>query len=610
MRIIKITLGLLLVLSLLLGVAVYVFIQTFDINRFREQFAKDLGGALEREVILGKLALSANLVDGITLQVNGVTIADDPYFSKGAFFSAEHLQMELDPLAFFQRREIVFKSARIRKPQLALIRNSAGALNLPGPSGEKPSAPAAPKQGGANLPKLLMRSAVIEDGTFVWTDHAVVPAMAVVVSRLNLGVENFSLSDAFDFHIDGAVFSDQSNVRIKGKGQLDMIGTRFAAADVEIGTDFSLLNVAAVKQAFPQLDGTGLGDSLEGRLGILISQIVVGTQGLQSLSLDGEIQGGKATLKNLSVPIEDFKAAFRLNEESLALTDVSARLGTGVVQVRGKIDDYLKAQKYNLVVDVQSIPLENVLPPFHPEITLAGLLNVKANIAGQGFQPEYMMSTLTGETQVDVQEGRLLNVNILRTVLSRISLIPDLYARIIEQLPEKYRGQLERNDTLIEKMESDIILQSGTISVSRLDLITEAFALSGRGSYDTHREMLDLRGTVYVPADMAGRIIDSVEELATLLDEDGRLKIPLRRYEGKLNELTFMPDLEYLGKKIFVGKGKQELRKILDKALDLQSSPPQEGQNGQTPDGQAAPEEEIIGGILDKIFSVEEEKQQ
>lgn len=608
MRIIKITLGLLLVLSLLLGVAVYVFIQTFDINRFREQFADDLGAALEREVTLGKLALSANVVNGITLQVQGITVADDPYFSKGAFFSAEHLQMELDPLAFFQRREIVFKSARIRKPQLSLIRNSAGVLNLPGPSGEKTAASSAPKKGASNLPKLLMRSAVIEDGTFAWTDHAAAPAMAVVVSRLNLGVENFSLSDAFDFHIDGAVFSDQSNVRIKGKGQLDMVGMRFAAADVEMGTDFSLLNVAAIKQAFPQLDGTGLGDSLEGRLGVLISQIVVGTQGLQSLSLDGEIQGGKATLKNLSVPIEDFKALFRLNEESLALTDASARLGTGVVQVRGKIDDYLNTQKYSLIVDVQKIPLENVLPPFHPEITLAGLLNVKANIAGQGFQPDNMMSTLTGETRADVQQGRLLNVNILRMVLSRISLIPDLYVRIVEQLPEKYREHLERNDTLVEKMESDIILQSGTISVSRLDLVTEAFALSGRGSYDTHREMLDLRGTVYVSADLAEQMVGSVEELAPLQDDEGRLKVPLRRYEGKLSELTFMPDLEYLGKKIFVGKGKEELRKILDKALDL-PQPSQEGPNGQAPDGQAAPEEEIIGGILDKIFSAEEEKQ-
>jgi len=69
------------------------------------------------------------------------------------------------------------------------------------------------------------------------------------------------------------------------------------------------------------------------------------------------------------------------------------------------------------------------------------------------------------------------------------------------------------------------------------------------------------------------------------------------------------PDLEYLGQKIIIQKGKNELRNLLKKVLNteqirIERPGSEEGQtDGNSPQTIESPEKIIIDNILDKIFN-------
>ena len=72
-----------------------------------------------------------------------------------------------------------------------------------------------------------------------------------------------------------------------------------------------------------------------------------------------------------------------------------------------------------------------------------------------------------------------------------------------------------------------------------------------------------------------------------------------------------IPDTGYLAKRLIVGSGKEQLLKVLDKALgrDEESQPTEQQPSGQqdpnapsAPTGEKRPEQKIIEDIFDTIF--------
>ena len=114
-------------------------------------------------------------------------------------------------------------------------------------------------------------------------------------------------------------------------------------------------------------------------------------------------------------------------------------------------------------------------------------------------------------------------------------------------------------------------------------------------------------------------MVSASSELSYFLNERKQIQIPFRPYNGKLTDFAMYPDVEDLGKEILRNRGREELRKVLMKALDLDGEPSQETQPGdgqiqaetgteplqteQPPvqERELRPEEVIIESIMDII---------
>jgi len=160
--------------------------------------------------------LKAHIGWGVMVDVSGVKIADDPAFSQLPFLQAKdvYVQVEFVPLL---TRSVKVTSLVLSEPQVRIIRNHAGALNLstiagkPAKEKNKPPQAEAAGGGGGGLAALTVRSLRIANARIFYQDQQA-GGPPLTVSALNLGLDNFSLNSPFDLTLTLAAMSDRKNL--------------------------------------------------------------------------------------------------------------------------------------------------------------------------------------------------------------------------------------------------------------------------------------------------------------------------------------------------------------------------------------------------------------
>src|SRR5205085_2674087 len=115
--------GIVLVVIVLIVVLVPLFI---NVDTFRPDLETKISAALNRSVHIGKL--DASILSG-GASASEITIGDDPAFSKGPFLQASSVKIgvELMPLIFSKQLKVT--SITVQKPDITLLKNSAGKWN-------------------------------------------------------------------------------------------------------------------------------------------------------------------------------------------------------------------------------------------------------------------------------------------------------------------------------------------------------------------------------------------------------------------------------------------------------------------------------------------------
>jgi ribosomal protein S15P/S13E len=341
--------------------------------------------------------------------------------------------------------------------------------------------------------------------------------------------------------------------------------------------------------------------------------VIVGPSGLLVLSAEGTLEDGQVQLKSLAYPIENIDAHFKVTETDVNIQDYFLILASGKVSGRARLDDYLKDKKFSLNVTLDSIRLDELLADNLLPVKLAGQIFGKWDIKGKAANENILKETLEGLGELEIKAGKVVGVNLLKLVLDKLSMIPDLQARLAQQLPERYKNILSKKDTDIQTFKLQSRIHDGVIEVDPLLVGAEGFEADSRSRIDLEQN-LSLAANVYILPDLSSALVSSIQELSYLIDSDGRISIPLKPFEGKLSKLILFPDIEKIGKRILATRGKIEIQNVIFKALDLKvqspdlinadsphspnSSAPSSGQ----PESQDDPEKSLLEGVLDGIF--------
>lgn len=629
-KLLKFVITFLFIVIVILCLGVFIFIKTLDINRFKDQITQQISKSMNRDVSMRHVSFNFSIGQGVTLDISGLTIMDHHEFSSDpmVYVDSAHLNLDIVPLLF--KRQIFISEIKLDSLNVNIVRNSSGAINfqqLSEPFKEETNdiqvnnktvkltdtplkTPEIASQ--KTLQKkvkdfafgdLLVRSIHIKDGALVFTDQTMSPAMTIPVTEIELRISNLSLNTVFPFHITASLWSERKNVQINGLAQINALNQQVRIDDLKIQTNLSDLSLDRIYNGIPSLKETGLEGNIDGQFVIDIHQMILGEEGLVVLALEGQLTNGKIPFKNSPVPVENLNMHFEISESDLEIKEIEMPIASGSLNITSRIVDYLAEQKFAGNLVLKDVQLSELAEQVDFPVKMEGDLHGSLKASGKGFDKEALELFLSGEGTVEVKEGRVVDINILKLVLNKLSFIPNLDNRVEENLPVKYKKKLKQKDTILEKVKIVIQVQNGTLMINRAEINADGFLVLARGklTFDQH---LNLEADLYISSDLSASMVASVPELSFLLDERNQIRIPFKPYDGALAKFRMYPDIEDLGKNFIRSKGREELQKMIYKALGRETQVPNDSTEGKIPTQEnkdVRPEDAIIENILDLI---------
>ncbi len=630
MKILKIIFISFFVLLLIAGTALFIFIKTFDVQRFKPQIIKAMNQALGRQAGFKDIRLQLSLTQGMSLGLKQFTIKDNPFFSAGELLKVDDISIGIDVLGYFSKKQITVSHIQIEKPQLTIVRSKDGQINVSTPSLSFPNASVGnpdkamtrpPKritalagssgpcltyspQPPLNLPEIIIHFIDVHNATITYIDKSFDPQMTLDIPKLDVKIRDFSLKDPFSFNAEGSLFSADKNFQMDGTGILNLENQGIQFKNITIRSDLSLLSFAQLQSSVSALKGLEMPQQLSGKLSATIDHLELGAKGLGPLLVQGELSRGNLKFKQLVRPIETIEGKFQVTESKISLSELSAKCGKGSLSATGSLEDYLGKQNFISNMKLDALDLSEILEQkdqlvvsaVEPSVKIEGILQGNFEAKGQGFTAESLRQFLSGGGSLEVKNGRLKDINILKLVLSKISMLPGLAEKMEETLPQQYKDKLTQKDTILNKAALTTNLQNSTMVIQPVEIEADGFLFSANGTVDLDQSY-SLDGSFFIARDLSASMASVVPELQYLFDDQQRIFIPLK-ISGKSSQFKIFLDMEYLGKRILMNKGKSELEKVLNKVFEKGKG----NSSDNTPKGEKRPEQQIIENILDKIL--------
>ncbi len=609
MKVIKIIFVCLFVLFILLGIGVVVAVKTFNIDQYRERIAQAATDQLGRKVGIGKLAMSVSLTRGIRLHVNRLMVEDRTLSPQGIQATVEGIELQLSIDRLLKKREVAFSKIQILRPEVKvdLARLLAdGDAKGPG-EGEQPSM-AEPVQGSTGRAAVPANLAVIiddfsiQDGRVEILPDGKTLAVPVVLDQIVAGVKGFSLTDPSLFSLTCRALGVPRAIDIQGEMRVDAVNQQLSLKEVTVGVDlskFSWADIVAVVPAAAEVR------ELKGQLSVRLNQALITAQGVPELDLKGSWTNGEVALKSLPQKISGIEVLAEYNQPHLQNVRAGCQYAGGTIAATGNVRDVVSAQRYDAVIELRGVRLQDLGLPSQGEMSVAGGIDGTVSLRGEGLSPEKILAALTADGGIQVSEMRLQNFNVLRSILSQMSMIPGLADQVQTALPARYSEVLERNDTLFQGVAVTLGMRDGTVSIPSTEIGSDVFVLNAAMSV-TLEQVLAFQGKVRLPADISRAVLGSVPQLKALVNAQGEIVIPLAGYSGPAASFRPMPDLAALTKVILIDQGKDQLKDALKGIFG--QKPSSVGGEGEAPassseEGVPQPETRPVEEqVVDKIF--------
>lgn len=424
----------------------------------------------------------------------------------------------------------------------------------------------------------------------------------VSLNALSLTAKGLSLENPFQVAVSAGLLSETPNVSFDGTLQLDMPARAAMLSQAVLSADLARLPLADLG-ALAGVDPQSLPQAVEGQLKITVDQIKAGASGVAFASAQGQLDKGMVKWNDQFAALSAITARFTATGQDASLDSFSAQCADGTISGTAKVQDFAASQRYSLQMKMERIDVSQLLNqkdwPYNVEGFFAG--NISA--VGQGFDPQKSLNNLTGEGRVALNEGRIKGLNILKEVVDKISIVPNLGDKVRNSLPPESAAKMENKDTVLNTVAATLSIKEGAVHFDPVDFDADGFVFQGRGraAFD---QTYAVEGPFTMSPDLSTAMVNSVPDLDVLLNDAGVISIPAWA-SGKGAEVRFGVDLKDLGKNVIKRKAGEELKKVLDKALERETpqtpqQPPQGG--GPQPPAQKSPEEEVIDGLFDVIF--------
>lgn len=442
-----------------------------------------------------------------------------------------------------------------------------------------------------------------KDGKLEVPDAA--PGISVALNSIDLELKNFGLDTPFGFDLALGYLNDEKNMKAQGTAALNTEEQSVVLKDASFDADLSALNLEKLKSSVAALKTVSLPERVQGQFHLDIMNASAGAKGLMSLNGRGELKQGSVKLKELNVPITGIDAGVQFTDKDFSMDTLHAGAGKGAVSAQVGIKDYLNGQDFDLTAEIKDLDLSEILDQSQAQVKVQGLVTGQLKARGQGKD----LNSITGEGDLQIQQAKLKDLNVLKTVLDKISFLPNVASRVEENLPERYKEKLNNKDTDISKLSTGIVISQGILALEPALVQADEFMFSGKCLMEFDARY-SLDGDFKIPAELSAAMAKGVAELEYLYDTEGNISLPIHVTGKGPERPTFAVTQTAIdmGKNAIRSEGKKQIKKALDKIFGAEESPaPDQGSPESPAPAQPSQEQQsspsdVIGDIFDNIF--------
>ncbi|MDD5504306.1 MAG: AsmA-like C-terminal region-containing protein [Candidatus Omnitrophica bacterium] len=441
----------------------------------------------------------------------------------------------------------------------------------------------------------------------------IAPGISFTASLIDCEIKDLKLDSMFDFNIGLAYLSSSPNIKIKGRSGFFLQGQDIRFENTTIEADLSAFSIDRLKASAPVFKNARLPESVRGNFYALVKDMSAGAKGLNRLVSHGQLKEGEVKFKELLLPIKNIDAEFDLTENDFTMDSAQAAIGKGKAFMGFKMQDYAGAKNFAFSARLDGIDLSEALDQSRFGVRVEGLVNGNIRINGRGED----LSSFTGNGKLEAKEAKLVDLNVLKTVLDKMSFLPNAYSQIADNLPERYKAILQDKDTQINKASAELKISDGLILFDPVLIEAEEFIFSGmiRSGFD---QKYSLEGKVVVPNELSGAMTQSAPLMQYLLNQDGNISIPVYvTGQGAAKPVISVTQTAFdIGKNALLLEGKRQLAKALNKTLGIEDSSSEntdadadtESQNDAAIQEDTVDTYQIVSSIFSKVFEKSDEE--
>jgi len=251
---------------------------------------------------------------------------------------------------------------------------------------------------------------------------------------------------------------------------------------------------------------------------------------------------------------------------TLKIPDLTVSLFSGVLTAASELS--LSAQQpFSSAFSVSGLHVGQALlaagqKPEDQKFT-ATVESLKGNLAAplKGTLPQ----ALSGNAAVTLKNAEIKGINLAGTVLKALKSLPFVSGALYDAVPPAQKAELDSPNTALSKVTGTFTFSDGLIKTPDLKAFSTLFDLEADGTIGFNAEM-NLNATILFNPTTSASLAAKVKELGSLLDEKGRLVVPLT-LQGTAPKLTVIPNIDRLmktgAKKLLQDKASDFLSKAL-----------------------------------------------
>jgi AsmA protein len=454
------------VILMLLIVAIVLIPPLIDLGAYKGRYLPLVEQALQRKVDVGEIRL--RIVPSPAIRLSGLSVLDNPAFSKEPFFTAQsvRLRLRLRPLlkGKFQVEEFI-----VEKPAVNLVKKPDGTFNFADitkkkeevAKKEKKEAAPRPKK-AARLSQLIPALLRVEDGSVTLQTEGQRPLQ---INGIDVSLKDFSANHSFPYRV-ALKAPGLKPISLEGElryqetpSTLTLKESRLKAEDVDFGVSGA---VADLTEA-PKVNLSLANDNFD------IKPIVQLLAAAAIVPKEIEASGPVGLRVALAGPSNNLLSQIQVRLKGLKVNDSRAFKGS----VAGEID--------------LTAPLGGDAP---------------------------MARKIHGNGRLGAKDGELTNVDLVKKIEQITGLIG---------MSKQERG----GATTFKRLEAEFTLAGGVAEIKRIYLQSPVMEAQGNGKINLEPPTVDLALETTLAADVSARV-GSGKATTFFKDSQGRLVVPLK----------------------------------------------------------------------------------